>query len=164
MSQRLIMDAVDASKLGRKWFAAELGTDEPTMAHWRADRRPMPMDSALRIIEVLRDERPEMAADVMRDLARRFGMVVEPMARPEPAATSRRAHANLAREYADLTAARADADEDGQREAHELARRLREIREMRKALAEYETVTAQELAAAEQDAGVMALGLRAVAK
>ncbi len=163
-SQSAIIAALDATDRPRKWWCEELGTYASRLSEWAHGSREMPPEMKADALRAIARIAPEIAADVWRDHLRAFGMVVEPVARPEPAATSRRLHSAVAREFADLTEAWADADEDAHHTAPEIARRLREIRQLREKLAAYETVTAQELAAAETGAGVLELGLRMGAK
>jgi hypothetical protein len=88
MSQRAIMDAIDASGLGRKFFAYEIGVDEPTLAHWRADRRPMPVDHAVRLLAVLAENAHEHGTEAARQMLAPMGLtavsagVVSPGASP----------------------------------------------------------------------------------
>jgi hypothetical protein len=74
MSQRAIMDAIDASGLGRKFFAYEIGVDEPTLAHWRAERRPMPVDHAVRLLAVLMENAREHGVEAARGVLAPSGL------------------------------------------------------------------------------------------
>jgi hypothetical protein len=154
IEQTDLMAAIDEADLGRKFWANETGVLQSRLSEYAHGSRPMPEDVRERLFAALARERPDLAARLVRDVLRPHGLTVELAQRPDPAATSRRAHSAVAREFADLTTAWADADEDGHHDAPELARRLREIRQLREALASYETVTAQELVDAEKAAGV----------
>ncbi len=157
-SQKAVIAAMDAVGEKRAWWAEEIGVScVSTLSHWAHDTRTMPEDMQEAVLMKVGELRPDLVAEVWRGLLAPMGLTVAPAARPEPAATARRLQSAVTREWADLATAWADADEDGHHDAPELARRLGEIRQLRAALASYETVTAQELAAAEIAAGVEAL-------
>jgi hypothetical protein len=127
LPQSRLIEAMDEMRPGeRKWWASELGTWTTRLSEYAHGKADMPEAMQEAAFATIARERPDLAAELAREVLRPLGLAVEPVARPEPAATSRRANSAVAREFADLTAAWAEADEDGHHDAPELARRLRE--------------------------------------
>jgi hypothetical protein len=146
ISQTALLAAMREADLGWKWWEAELGFAMSRFSEYQNGTRPMPEDRQQSAFAKLAEKRPDLAASLVQAAVGAYGISVGVTARPEPNVTSRRCQNAVVREFADLATAWADADEDGHHNSRELTKRLREIREMREALATYETVTAQELA------------------
>lgn len=163
----LTLDAIDACERAgcvhhtRKWWSATLGISEQQLSRWAngTGERYLRASELARIVEVLGDVHPEHAIDLMREILRPAGLVVEPRPVAPP---SGRTHARLQREAADVQSARAVADEDGRREPAEVRAELREAREVHAAAGDHVTALEQELADVERAAGVVGLpGIRA---